>query len=276
MSTDCLTDLHVLELGAGVSSAFASRLLGDHGAEVVKVESPEGDWTRRRGPFPGAVPDPERSGLFLAINTNKRGVRLDLTSDPGREELGRLLDWADILVQSHGPEPALATGTDAESLEARRPDLVTLSMTPFGVMGPYARYRAHELTTSAAGGWANLSPAATGNPELPPLKIFGHQCAFMSGVAGATAAMAACSAARRTGVGEFIDFSEQAYTASVLENAIPQYSSPNGHRSRSSPRPPTGPATSTSCTASSRNGSRIEAPSRPIMSCSVTASAQRR
>jgi crotonobetainyl-CoA:carnitine CoA-transferase CaiB-like acyl-CoA transferase len=224
MSTDCLTDLHVLELGAGVSSAFASRLLGDHGAEVVKVESPEGDWTRRRGPFPGAVPDPERSGLFLAINTNKRGVRLDLTSDPGREELGRLLDWADILVQSHGPEQALATGTDAESLEARRPDLVTLSMTPFGVMGPYARYRAHELTTSAAGGWANLSPAATGNPELPPLKIFGHQCAFMSGVAGATVAMAACSAARRTGVGEFIDFSEQAYTASVLENAIPQYS----------------------------------------------------
>ncbi|MCP4035503.1 MAG: CoA transferase, partial [bacterium] len=114
-------------------------------------------------------------------------------------------------------------GIDPAHLEQHRPDLVSLSITPFGATGPYADYHAEELTVSSGGGWANLCPAATGRTDLPPLKVFGHQCAFMSGVAGATVAMAAYSAARESGIGEHIDFSEQAYTASVLENAIPLY-----------------------------------------------------
>jgi len=215
--------MRVLELGAGVSAAFAARLLGDHGADVVKLEEPEGDWSRLRGPFPGGTRDPERSGLFLALNTNKRGVRVDLASEQGRHELRRLIDWADVVIHNCDRVRAAALGLDAESLERRRPDLVTLQITPFGVSGPYADFRAEELTVSNAGGWASLCPAATQRPDLPPLKVFGHQCGFMSGVAGATAATAAYFAARRSGIGEFIDFSEQAYTASVLENGIPQY-----------------------------------------------------
>ena len=216
--------MRVLELGEGVSAALAARLLGDHGAEVVKVEGPEGDSSRRRGPFPGGAPDPEQSGLFLALNTNKRGVCLDLASKTGRQELDRLLDWADVLIHNCARERANTLGIDAAELERRRPDLVTLSITPFGATGPYADFEAEELIVSGGGGWANLCPAATGRPDLPPLKVFGHQCGLMSGVAGATVAMAAYTDARRTGVGEFIDFSLQAYTASVLENAIPNYS----------------------------------------------------
>ena len=220
-----LSDLRVLELGAGVSAAFAARLFGDHGADVVKVETPEGDWTRRRGPFPGETPDPERSGLFLAINTNKRGVCLDLERAAGRAELEALVDWADVLVQNLDPATAERLGTDPDALAARRPDLVALSIRPFGLSGPCADFHAHELTVSAAGGWANLCPAATDDPSLPPLKVFGHQCAFMSGVSQVPPRrLAAWSAARTSGVGEFIDFSEQDYTASVLEAAIPQYS----------------------------------------------------
>lgn len=218
-----LEDMRVLELGAGVSAAFAARQFADHGADVVKLEEPEGDWSRRRGPFPGDVADPERSGLYLALNTNKRGACLDLESANGRNELLRLIDWADVVVHNYSRTRAIALGIDPATLEQRRPDLVILSLTPFGASGPHADYVAEELTVSCAGGWASLCPAATSRTDLPPLKVFGHQCAFMSGVAGAAVAMAAYSAAKESGVGEYIDFSEQAYTASVLENAVPLY-----------------------------------------------------
>ena len=219
-----LREMRVLELGESGSSAFAAKLLGDHGADVVKVEASQDDWMRRRGPFPAGVSDPERSGLFLALNTNKRGVQLDLASEAGSDQLLRLIDWADVLIHDSRPARAGRLGIDAPTLEGRRPDLVTLAITPFGSSGPYADFHARELTVSSAGGWANLCPAATERTDLPPLKVFGQQCGFMSGVAGAAVTMAIYSAARRTGVGEYIDFSEQAYTASVLEQAIPQYS----------------------------------------------------
>ncbi len=73
-----LEGVKVLELGHMVSASYATKLMADLGAEVVKVEEPTGDLARQRGPFPGGVADPEKSGLFLYLNTNKRGVTLDL------------------------------------------------------------------------------------------------------------------------------------------------------------------------------------------------------
>ena len=93
--------LRVLELGGGVSTAYAAKLLGDHGADVVKVETPAGDPTRRRGPFPDGIEDPEdpedleRSGTFLALNVNKRGVCFDVETPEGRRKLEALIGWAD-------------------------------------------------------------------------------------------------------------------------------------------------------------------------------------
>ena len=213
----------VLELGSGVSAAYAAKLLGDHGSDVVKVETPEGDETRRRGPFPGDVIDPEQSGTFLALNLNKRGVCLDLEAQSGRAELRKLIRWADILVHNYSRLRAQALGLDPATLKAERPDLVVLSITPFGVTGPYRDFVAEELTVSNAGGWANLCPRSHTDPTLPPLKVFGQQCAMMAGIAGATAALATYRDARRSGVGDYIDLSEQAYIASGLEGAIPGY-----------------------------------------------------
>ena len=224
MSEVDLGEMRVLEFGDSVSSAFAARLLADHGADVIKVETGKEGWMRHRGPFPGGVSDPEKSGLFLALNTAKRGVALDPDSKAGLDELSSLLEWADVLIHDLRPQRAKELGLDAPTLGLRRSDLVTLAISPFGSSGPYADFRASELTVSAAGGWASLCPAATGRMDLPPLKVYGEQCGFMSGVAGATVAMATYSAARRPGVGDYIDFSEQAYTASVLEQAIPLYS----------------------------------------------------
>ena len=211
--------LRVLELGSGVASAYAARLMGDAGADVVKVEPPAGDAARRRGPFAGGVPDPERSGMFLALNLNKRGITLDPSTD--RDGLDRLLAWADVLVHDLRASAAGALGVDAQALRAAFPELVTLAITPFGHHGPYAEYAAEELTVANAGGWANLCPATSTDPSLPPLKVFGDQCALMSGIVGATTALAAARETRRSGVGEYIDLSEQAYVASVLEGGLP-------------------------------------------------------
>ena len=213
----------VLELGSGFSAAYAGKLLGDHGADVVKVEPPEGDTTRLRGPFPGNRPDAEQSGAFLALNLNKRGVCLDLDTESGQAELRKLIGWADILMHNYSRLQARTLGLDPATLKAEHPGLVALSITPFGNTGPYRDFAAEDITVANAGGWANLCPRTHTDPSLPPLKVFGNQAAMMAGIAGATAALATFRDARRSGVGDYIDLSAQAYIASGLEGAIPGY-----------------------------------------------------
>ena len=153
--------LRVLELGGGVSAAYAAKLLGDHGADVVKVEPPDGDPTRRRGPFPEDVEDPEKSGTFLALNVNKRGACLDFASRRGRRELDNLIGWADILVHNEPRSKAVELGLDPSTLEAAHPQLVTLSITPFGITGPHRDYRGHRVDRGQRG-W--LGQSMPGHP----------------------------------------------------------------------------------------------------------------
>src|ERR1700674_5151883 len=87
--------IKVVECGEGIAAAYGAKMLADVGAEVIKVEPPEGDLARRRGPFPGDQADPEKSGIFIYLNTNKRGVVADLTRPEGRELLAKLLADAD-------------------------------------------------------------------------------------------------------------------------------------------------------------------------------------
>src|SRR5271169_4824131 len=102
-STGLLNGISVIECGEGVAASFATKLMADLGADVIKVEPPEGDITRRYGPFPGNVPDPEKSGLFIYLNTNKRGVTLDLALDKDRAALYSLLAKTDLLVHNVAP-----------------------------------------------------------------------------------------------------------------------------------------------------------------------------
>ena len=153
----------MLELGAGVATAYAAKLMGDLGASVIKVEPPAGDRARTRGPFPGGTPHRERSGLFLFLNTNKQSVTLELASE--RAELARLIAWADIVVDDHRAARQLELGISFAQLSEARPDLVLCSITPFGQSGPYSEYRAEELTVAHGGGWAFLSPGALEDPE---------------------------------------------------------------------------------------------------------------
>src|SRR5207244_3126116 len=120
-------------VGSAVAAAYAAKLLAELGASVIKVEPPgEGDATRARGPFPGDVPHPEKSGLFLYLNANKRGITLDLTRPRGREVLERLAARADLLVHDVHPREMAGRGLDSERLSARPPAPAMPYIAPLG------------------------------------------------------------------------------------------------------------------------------------------------
>ncbi len=215
--------IRVVECGSGISAAFATKMLADLGADVIKVEQPDGDWTRRRGPFPDDSPDPEKSALFAYLNINKRGVVADLTRAEGREMLASLLERADILIHNVAPREREAHGLQSDALCATYPHLVVTSLSMFGDTGPRAQWHGYELNAANAGGWAYLSPGASPHPELPPLKAFGHQCDFQAGVHGATVSLAAYRHRRKTGQGQAIDVSEQECVGAMLEMNFMHY-----------------------------------------------------
>jgi len=215
--------IKVVECGEGISAAFGAKMLADIGAEVVKVESPGGDLTRRRGPFPGDQPDPEKSGLFIYLNANKRGVVADLSRAEGRELLARLLAGADVLIHNVAPGARAAQGLDGTALSAKYPKLIIAGISMFGDSGPYANYKGYELTAANASGWANLSPGASPYPDLPPLKAFGSQCDFQAGAHAAITVMAAHFSRLTSGKGQVIEVSEQETIAAMLENNMVHY-----------------------------------------------------
>ncbi len=217
-----LEGVRVLELGNMVSAAYATKLLADLGADVIKVEEPGGDLARTRGPFPQGQPDPEQSGLFLYLNTNKRGVTLDIHQDA--ERLRSLIAQTDILIHNYAPPSMAELGLSYAAFQQVNPSLVMCSITPFGLTGPYKDYRAYELNLAHGGGWAWLSPGASDWPDLPPLKAAGHQADFQGGLAAAMSSLAAYGKAYETGQGEHIDLSVQEFVASFLEQNFVYYS----------------------------------------------------
>jgi len=211
-----LDGIRVLEVGRGVGAAYGAKLLADLGADVVKVEPPDGDPARARGPFAGGVPHPERSGLFLYLNANKRGIALDLRQPRGRDAFDRLVAGADLLVHDVHPTEMAAHGLVWDRIHALNPRLVMTSISPFGATGPHAHWRATDLVSWCAGGVATLNgdPA---HPELPPLRAFGQQAGFQAGLNAAIPSLAALFARLTTGRGEHIDVSVQESLAAILE-----------------------------------------------------------
>ena len=155
-----LTGVRVLDL-THEPGFFAGKLLGDMGADVVKVERPGGDPARRRGPFWGGAADPSRSILWLALNTSKRAMTLDLDAARGHDTFLRLLDQIDVVLET---EPHHGLGWDV--LHARNPRLILASITPWGLTGPRAAWRGSDLTVIAASG--NLH--CTGDPDRAPVR----------------------------------------------------------------------------------------------------------
>lgn len=211
-----LDGVRVLEVGHLIGAAYATKLLADLGADVVKIEPPGGDLARQRGPFPGGTPNPDASGLFLYLNTNKRSLTLDLENAAGRAAFDRLVAGADLLVHNVHPTEMAAQGLLYERLAAVNPRLVMTSIAPFGVTGPHAHWRGSDVVMWSAGGIATLN-GDQNRPDLPPLKAFGDQASFQAALNAAIASLGALFARGVDGPGEHIDVSTQDCLAAILE-----------------------------------------------------------
>jgi crotonobetainyl-CoA:carnitine CoA-transferase CaiB-like acyl-CoA transferase len=224
-----LAGLRVVEVGEWVSAPFAAKLFADFGAEVVKVErAGAGDPARTDGPFPGGRPDPECSGLFLYLNTNKRGVQLDLDTNEGRAALDRLLADADLLITNLAREELDAAGLAPAALRERHPALLATTITPFGLDGPYADYLGDELVTYAMGGLAYASPgvpdvAEDGETE-PPLHAHAYVADTIGGLVAAVASMVGVLGRDATGEGSHIDVSQQAAVTAMEQRDLTAWS----------------------------------------------------
>ena len=208
-----LAGLRVLEVADNVAGPYCGKLLASLGAEVVKVEPPRsGDSSRRQGPFPGDSPHPERSGLFLYLNTGKRGITLDLEDPQGRVLLGQLAANAGVVVHDRQAPDLEAQGLGPSALTSGNPELIVASVTPYGSWGPYAGYRAHDVNVFHAGGEGYLLPnglALDTFPDRAPLAAGGQMGSYQGGLT-ATLGVVAAVFARNNGVsGQVVDCSMQ-------------------------------------------------------------------
>lgn len=220
MSGAALQDVKVIDLTHHIAGPYCAKLLADFGADVIKVERPDGgDSARRLGPFPEDIPHPEKSGLFLYLNTNKRGITLNLKDAKGRAALLDLVREADILVESFSPRVMPSLGLDYETLRKINPGLVMTSISSFGQNGRYRDYRASELALYALGGMAYV----TGEYHREPVKHGYNQAQYLGGMAAASGTVAALLQRWRNGVGQQVDVSILECVTSTLFSSVLEY-----------------------------------------------------
>ena len=163
---------------------YCGQLLGNLGADVIKIEKPGGDPVRNIGPFFHDTPDPEESFFWFAFNTNKRGITLDIETTDGRELFKKLVKTADVIIESFPPGYMDGLGLGYSELEKINPGIVMTSITPFGQTGPYKDYKASDLVCWAMSGLLFV----TGDPDKPPICVshipFAYLLASMDGALG--------------------------------------------------------------------------------------------
>ncbi len=196
---------------------LCAQVLGDFGADVIKVEPPGGSGERKLGPFYHDEQEPDSSLLFWAYNRNKRGVTLDIERDEGRELLKRLAKNADFLIESEQPGYLAERGLGYDELAKLNPRLIYVSITPFGQNGPKMHYADADLVILAAGG----PLALTGDDDRPPLRLGAVPQAYLhASMDAAVAAMAAHHERVRSGLGQYIDVSAQQSVAMATQSYI--------------------------------------------------------
>src|SRR3989304_1932103 len=161
--TGALQGLRVIDQTQVMAGPFCSMLLGDMGAEVIKVEPPEGEHTRR----PELSIAPGVSASFLAVNRNKRGITLDLEQPDGVAILRKLAATADVLVESSRPGVARRLGVDYDTLAAINPRLIYCSISSFGQTGPYATRGGFDLVAQGMSGIMSATGGEGGRPATP-------------------------------------------------------------------------------------------------------------
>jgi crotonobetainyl-CoA:carnitine CoA-transferase CaiB-like acyl-CoA transferase len=212
-----LSPYRVLDL-TDEKGLMCGKLLGDLGADVIKVERPGGDPARSIGPFYHDKADPERSLFWFAFNTSKRGMTLDIETTEGQRVFRELAKGADFVIESFQPGYMDKLGLGYQALEKINPRVVMVSITPFGQTGPYRHYKAPDMVAWAMGGMMYTVGAA----DRPPVRISHHSHAYMlAGIDAAGGAMLALCHREMTGKGQHVDVSIQESVVSTTFSATP-------------------------------------------------------
>ena len=202
MNIGLLNSVKVLDLSEGVSGPYTARTLTWLGADVIKIEPPSGDYARLVGPFPDDTPHPEKSALYLAMNAGKRGVVLNLDSDPDQSRFLNLVADAQIVIDNHSLGWLEERGLGYDDLAQVREDVILTQITPFGNWGPYAGSDAGDLSLfhMSANAHGMIGPVDDPDTE-PPIRAGGNHADKVAGMAAATATLAALFRLRTTGQG---------------------------------------------------------------------------
>ncbi len=211
-----LASIKVLDLTRVLAGPFATMLLGDAGAEVIKVEPPRGDETRQWGPpWPGG-----ESAYFVGINRNKRSLAVDLSREAGRAIVLRLAEQADVLIENYKVGTMERWGLGYEDvLHRRNPGLVYASVTGFGRSGPYAARPGYDTIIEAMGGLMSI----TGEPAGEPVKVGVAIVDIVTGCLAAWGISAALVERERTGVGRRVELSLLDSALALLANQASSY-----------------------------------------------------
>jgi CoA:oxalate CoA-transferase len=206
MFAQALSGIRVLDIGHHIAGPYCTKLLADFGAEVIKVERPEGgDPARRLGPFSHDEPNSETSILFSYLNANKLGITLDLKTDTGIKIFKELVQKADILVENFHPRVMPGLGLSHDNLKAINPNLVMTSISNFGQSGPYSAYKASDIVIQALAGWLQLR----GETTREPVRAAGTLgiAEYIGGVYAATGTMTALAYKIMSGTGQHVEMS---------------------------------------------------------------------
>lgn len=197
-----LTDIVVLDLTHVMSGPYCTQILGDLGAEVIKIERPDvGDQTRRMPPH--FIGEKKMSAYFLSLNRNKKSLTLDLKSPEGKEIFYGLTKKADVVVNNFAPGTMEKLGLDYDTLKAINPRIVWTAITGYGLDGPYRDRPAYDIIVQAVGGVMSY----TGEPDSPPTRCgipYGDLGASIQAVVGILAAL---HSRATTGEGRKVDIS---------------------------------------------------------------------
>lgn len=217
MVEGALEGMRVLDFTTGVAGPYATKLLADHGASVLKVEPLNGDSARRDGPFAGDEPHVEGSARFLHLNTNKRGMTLNLETGEARGIVRRLVTERDVVVEDFDPGYLRERGLGYEDLEALRSGIILVSITPWGQSGVYVGYKQTDLIAQAMSGpmlW-------TGSAEREPIRLAGATAHYHAGAMTALATMMAYYRQELAGEGDHVDISIYETQASSRDRVQP-------------------------------------------------------
>lgn len=200
-----LSPYRVLDL-TDEKGLLCGKILGDIGADVIKIERPGGDIARNIGPFYHDEPDPEKSLFWFSVNTSKRGITLDIETNDGREILKRLIMTGDFVIESYPPGYLDELGLGYQEMDKLKPGIILVSVTPFGQTGPYRDYKSSDIIAWAMSGEMSM----WGDIDRPPVKISNTDQSYLNAATdGAIGALVALYERGNTGKGQHIDVSIQ-------------------------------------------------------------------